>query len=435
VARSPGIVTAVTAAVAERWRARRANRVSKWDRPPDPKDWRYFVGGAGKVLIALGLLMFGFVAYQLWGTGIETARAQNRLESDFEEVLAEQPDAATTLAPGTVPPTTTPPTTAPTTTVPSTTGPVTTSPDTTGPATTAPSTSAPSTEAPVQEIPPIERGDALAKLEIPKIGKEGGSALFVVPGVGVSDLKKGPGHYPDTPLPGQLGNAAIAGHRTTYGEPFRHIDELEPGDEIRVTMLTGDLFVYEVTGTEIVQPSDYHVVSDSDPTVATLTLTSCHPVFTARQRIVVHATLRPAESAPAGQPTYYELEPADDEGDPPESVDDPDGSTVSDDATVSEPLSESPDEPNTTVAGGLSSTPPDGPAVDDAFAEGWFHDEGAWPQIILWGLALVAIGYGSRRLSRHFRRDSVGIAAAIVPFVVCLYFFYENVNRLLPPGL
>ena len=69
-------------------RRRRRDRVSRWDRPPEPKDWRYFVGNLGKVLIATGLLMFGFVAYQLWGTGIETARAQNSLESKFEERLA-----------------------------------------------------------------------------------------------------------------------------------------------------------------------------------------------------------------------------------------------------------------------------------------------------------------------------------------------------------
>src|SRR5215207_9989485 len=89
VAGSTGIVTGVT------------THVSKWDRPPEPKDWRYFVGGAGKVLIALGLLMFGFVAYQLWGTGIETARAQNRLESNFEERLAELPRPPDSILPAT----------------------------------------------------------------------------------------------------------------------------------------------------------------------------------------------------------------------------------------------------------------------------------------------------------------------------------------------
>ena len=140
------------------------------------------------------------------------------------------------------------------------------------------------------------------------MGKTGDSALYVVPGVDLNDLKKGPGHYPDTPLPGQLGNASIAGHRTTYGEPFRHIDQLQPGDEIIVTMLTGDRFVYEVASTEIVGPDDYYVVTTTDPTVAELTLTSCHPAFTARNRIAVHAFLKAEESAPVGAPTYYDLE-------------------------------------------------------------------------------------------------------------------------------
>ncbi len=86
-----------------RFRRWRRTRVSKWDRPPPPHDWRYFVGGLGKVLIVTGLLMFGFVAYQLWGTGIETARAQNKLETQFEQLV----DTATTLAPdGTSPPST-----------------------------------------------------------------------------------------------------------------------------------------------------------------------------------------------------------------------------------------------------------------------------------------------------------------------------------------
>ena len=69
-------------------------RVSKWDRPPEPHDWRYFVGGLGKILITTGLLMFGFVAYQLWGTGIETARAQNKLENEFEQYIADAQTSA-----------------------------------------------------------------------------------------------------------------------------------------------------------------------------------------------------------------------------------------------------------------------------------------------------------------------------------------------------
>ena len=69
----------------------RRGRLRKWDRPKPPMDWRWWVGNVGKTLIATGLLMFGFVAYQLWGTGIETARAQNQLENEFDALLAEAP--------------------------------------------------------------------------------------------------------------------------------------------------------------------------------------------------------------------------------------------------------------------------------------------------------------------------------------------------------
>ncbi len=162
-------------------------------------DWRTVVGGIGRTLIGAGLLLLAFVAYQLWGTGLQTARAQERLEREFAEQLA----AATTVPP----PTTRPPTPAP---------PV------------APTTAPPTTVAVPLEI---REGDAIARLEIPRIGVDD----IVVAGVQVADLRKGPGHYPDTPLPGQQGNAAIAGHRTTYGAPFFRVDELEPGDEIAVT--------------------------------------------------------------------------------------------------------------------------------------------------------------------------------------------------------
>ena len=84
-------------------------------------------------------------------------------------------------------------------------------------------------------------GDAIAHLRIPAIGVD----KIVVEGVQVADLKRGPGHYPDSPLPGQPGNAAIAGHRTTYGAPFNRLDELEQGDEILVTTVQG-AFRYEV---------------------------------------------------------------------------------------------------------------------------------------------------------------------------------------------
>jgi sortase A len=198
----------VDADVATRTSRRGRNRVGKWDRPPDPHDWRFFVGTLGKILIATGLLLFGFVAYQLWGTGIETARAQNKLENEFEELVAANQDVDDTAVVDAEPDETTGDDTSDDTGDDSGTSVVTTVP--LDPATvTEIVTVVP--EIVEQDLPPIERGNVLAKLEIPRID----STTFVVPGVQVDDLKKGPGHYPDTPLPGQLGNASIAGHRTS----------------------------------------------------------------------------------------------------------------------------------------------------------------------------------------------------------------------------
>ena len=105
------------------------------------------------------------------------------------------------------------------------------------------------TAAPSTAPPPPAEGNGLARLEIPKIGVD----KIVVEGVGVEDLRKGPGHYPGTALPGVVGNVAIAGHRTTYGAPFGDIDKLKPGDEIILTTVTGR-YVYNVTGTQDRQP-------------------------------------------------------------------------------------------------------------------------------------------------------------------------------------
>ena len=119
---------------------------------------------------------------------------------------------------------------------------------------------------------------------------------IVVEGATADDLAKGPGHFPETPLPGQLGNAAIAGHRTTHLHPFFDIDKLQPGDEIIVTTLNGH-YVYRVTGTEIVAPEDYAaVIPTTDPTKATLTLVSCTPRYSATNRIIVRSELAPDES-------------------------------------------------------------------------------------------------------------------------------------------
>ncbi len=146
------------------------------------------------------------------------------------------------------------------------------------------------------QLPP----EAVAMLEFQRPGspdrpvQEG--PLFVVEGVGVEDLKKGPGHYTGTALPGQPGNFAVAGHRTTYGNPFFDLDDLQPDDEVLVTDRRGEEFVYSVVRQEIVSP-DAERVLQPDPLGTgrpTLTLTSCHPRFSNAQRLIVFAELETA---------------------------------------------------------------------------------------------------------------------------------------------
>ena len=105
---------------------------------------------------------------------------------------------------------------------------------------------------------------------------------------------KGVGHYPSTALPGQVGNFSVAGHRNTYGRPFEDIARLQPGDPIVVE--TKDAFyVYQVTGHRVVQPDDNHVIDanpaepGANPTRRMLTLTACHPMYSAAERYIVHA--------------------------------------------------------------------------------------------------------------------------------------------------
>jgi sortase A len=134
-----------------------------------------------------------------------------------------------------------------------------------------------------------ESGDPLGRIEIPKIGV---SDVFVQ-GTGTSDLRKGPGHYPDTPLPGQHGTVGIAGHRTTYGAPFRDVDDLRPGDRIELAMPYGR-FEYGVERTRIVAPTAVWVTDRVG--YDRLVLSACHPLYSAAQRIVVFARLERAEA-------------------------------------------------------------------------------------------------------------------------------------------
>ena len=128
------------------------------------------------------------------------------------------------------------------------------------------------------------KGDAIGRIEIPAIGVD----EYVVEGTDLANLRKGPGHYPETPLPGQHGTAAIAGHRTTYGAPFRKIDDLQRGQKIAVDMPYGH-YLYRVERTKIVSPTDLSVLDRVRHD--RLVLSACHPLYSAAERIVVFSRL------------------------------------------------------------------------------------------------------------------------------------------------
>ncbi len=131
-------------------------------------------------------------------------------------------------------------------------------------------------------------GDAIGRIRIPEIGVN----KVVVEGTDAGSLRKGPGHYPETPLPGIHGTVAIAGHRTTYGAPFNEVDKLERGDEVLVEMPYGR-FVYQVERQQIVDPSATWVTRRVGHD--RLVLTACHPKYSAAQRIVIFARLARTE--------------------------------------------------------------------------------------------------------------------------------------------
>jgi sortase A len=136
------------------------------------------------------------------------------------------------------------------------------------------------------ESPP-DLGNAFALIRIPKLERlEDG--WNVVEGVRLSDLRNGAGHMTNTALPGQPGNAVISGHRTTWGQPFHELDELDPGDRIEVDTALGT-HIYTVRQTLVVDPTEIWVAEPREG--AWLTLTTCHPKFSARQRFIVVAEL------------------------------------------------------------------------------------------------------------------------------------------------
>jgi sortase A len=210
-------------------------------------------------MITFGVVVLLFVVYELWGTGLETARAQNRAQ----ERIA---DAWRGGGPDPVP--------------------------------VDKQTGEPSTK-PVKITP----GADLAIIRVPRFGK--GYTWVIGEGTGREQLKKGPGHYAGTELPGEVGNFVISAHRTTYQAPFNKVDLLKPGDAV-VIETRNQWFTYRVTDADIVRPDQVEVTlpvpyqPDAKPSKRLITLTTCHPKFSARERYIVFGELESVLDKTAG---------------------------------------------------------------------------------------------------------------------------------------
>lgn len=234
----------------------------------------------GWLCIAAAAVVVAYLVYSLLYTNVETGRAQETLLEDWEREVG----AVTTVgADGSG------------TAVPDSD---LADPDSADPE-PSPESSEPDegpTDGP-SEPPAIALGDAAAVLQFHRPGAAeppvASEPMFVVEGVTVAVLRRGPGHYPSTALPGQDGNFAVAGHRTTYGAPFYDLEELQAGDEIHVTDRAGARHVYAVRALQVVSPGASWVIGP-DPLEGgrpTLTLTTCHPRFSNAERLVVFAEL------------------------------------------------------------------------------------------------------------------------------------------------
>ena len=211
----------------------------------------------------IGVIILLFVVWQLWGTAITQHHSQAQLKNQFQAKVGKvEAKPAFQLVPSTT------------------------------------------------KIADPPQGTVMAQIQIPKIDL----SQYVVSGTDEDDLAKGPGHYLGTAMPGQAGNVAIAGHRTTHGAPFNRLAELAVGDPIYLTTLSGQRLTYIVSAVPVaVSPSDVTVLNDFGDN--RLTLTTCNPEYSAIQRlIVVAAYLPPGATHPEpiakGTGTPYHLAPA-----------------------------------------------------------------------------------------------------------------------------
>jgi sortase A len=192
--------------------------------------WRLIAHWFGMACLMVAAGLAGYVGWALWGTGLHTAEAQERLRTEFREQIAEDPGD------------------------------------------------------PAQAPERLPLGQAYAQLVIPAIDVN----FMVVQGTGYEDLKDGPGHYPDTADPWDgTGRVGIAGHRTTYQAPFINVDDLSVGDAIRLRTRYG-LYRYEVNDVFVIPSEGSGRVLVQTPR-PTLVLTTCHPKFSSYERLIVTA--------------------------------------------------------------------------------------------------------------------------------------------------
>lgn len=226
------------------------------------------VRGVGEVMITAGLVLLLFVAWQLWWTDVEANRAQAAITDGLHERwgdVDEVPPSSDTAPPPAAPPLGPPP-----------------------------------------EVAVPAPGAAFAIIHVPRFGSDY-QPRPVVEGTALSLLEDGVGHYAGTALPGQVGNVALAGHRVTYGRPFNLVAELEPGDA--VVLETADAWLtYRMRSSTIVTPDRVDVIAPVpeqpgvQPTERLLTLTTCHPMYSARERFIVYAVFDTWQPKSFGRP-------------------------------------------------------------------------------------------------------------------------------------
>jgi sortase A len=232
------------------------------------------IGVLGELLMTAGVLVLLFLGWQVWLNdiivGAEQTSAANELAEQWESSPATGSAATSTPSPtATADPTATP-----------------------DPAPTA--TGAPGSAAEPVVLATPDAAESFANIIVPRFGAD--YRRSIAQGVGgnvINDRKAGVGHYPDTQMPGEVGNFAVAAHRTTYGAPFHDINTLVVGDSIFVETQDG-WYKYVYRGTEYVRPTGVGVL-DEVPQVAgmastdrIITMTSCHPYYSAAERIIAY---------------------------------------------------------------------------------------------------------------------------------------------------